>query len=124
MKPAFELLGQQVTEFLFSTDADVNTTEIQIEFNPEISTSADDENIKKYVLQINIKGSIILNLKIEGIFKSNQTMKDKEDEDMLFFKIGFAILFPYARAFISTTTALATGAALNLPLVNVEDLFN
>jgi preprotein translocase subunit SecB len=107
---------------------EVDTITVNPQFTINFFKSVDEEKTFKVVINCKvfdnakeINAPFTVNSEIEGYFSIN---KETEDEGGLIKYNAVATLLPYLRAIISQTTSLAGCPPLNIPLINVHEVYN
>ncbi len=119
----FKFLGYIVPEMSFEIKnallaSSMHNNELQVEVQQNFSK--DNNRFVEVVLKIRLKNeneTLRFSLVVKGGFEADKEMKDELFKQMYNINAP-AILFPYARAIISTVSAQAGIPQLIIPLVN------
>ena len=121
---AFSFDRYIVRKFSFNQPLE-DQNEISIDFEP---IGEYDISMSVFKLTLNFTASYgpkrentLLELEIEGYFKFHE-VAEKEAIPEYFYSNSIAILFPYLRAFLTTTTSVANTKPLILPTLNLSSL--
>lgn len=123
-------LDYKVNRVEFINNDSYNGEEVDIEFDVSAQCFVSDNGEEMIVvLNTNIfepkEGKVYpfrMCVEVEGYFKSN--FEDKKQDIGQYEKNAVAILFPYVRALVSTSTANANVTPLILPTVNVNKMLD
>ena len=124
MEPAFDFLNYQIAELSYcfdNSDRDLKK-EHSIESEIRLERGNEDPSAFRITMIIRVLGNPNIRLTIYGYFKWRGEYIEKTTELSLNI-YGTSILYPYARAAISTISVLDGKPAIMLPTINAFDIF-
>lgn len=128
MSVAFDFLRYEIAEInykLVENAADVqNEAQKGIPVKTEISLQKnnDDPRLFRIHLNVTITEKRQISMLLFGYFKWNNEVTSEEAEQCILTN-GAMMLYPYARAALSTISVLDGGKSIILPTINVFELF-
>jgi len=128
MSVAFDFLRYEIAEINYKiiehTEDTPNETQKEIPVTTEISIQKNTDDPKLFRIQLNI--SVLekrqFNMLLFGYFKWNGESVS-EDTEQCILTNGAMMMYPYARAALSTISVLDGSKPIMLPTINVFEMF-
>lgn len=125
MPAAFEFLSYRIEqlEYNFDNQAERSENGQNVDFEAKLDRNNQDPSVFRLNLKIAVSGNPSIQLSILGLFKWLGEYIKNETEQCLHTS-GASILYPYARAAISTISVLDGSDPIILQTVNFYELFS
>ena len=120
----FKFIGYRLVNFNFNVNDEFNIKPEELEINTQVSTiiSPDNNRLAEIHLDVSLKtklDTLQINLKIKGLFEGGKLMPD-DIFTIMVNQNAPAVLYPFARAIISSYTIQANIPPIVLPLINFQ----
>lgn len=125
MPAAFEFVNYQITNISYKVDPDVDIVTSGNEVGIEASLARNNESpeLFRLTMNINVHGNPSVNFEINGFFRLNDEYIAEETEHAI-MTWGSSIIYPYARAAISSISVLDGGQPIVIRTMNFFDNLN